>query len=131
MKNITEFLFIGCGGFLGAVSRFYVSSISNRLLGSGFPYGTLVVNSAGSFFLGLISFLAIRRDLFSHNIKLAVTVGFLGAFTTFSTFSYETFNLMKEGDYQLSAVNIVTNLAICLVMVFLGVSAAALVDKVL
>jgi CrcB protein len=130
MKRLTEFLYIGCGGFLGAVSRFYVSGVAHRVLKGGFPYGTLIVNATGSFLLGFISFLALHRQILGQNIKLAVTVGFLGAFTTFSTFSYETFNLMKEGSYYLSAVNIITNLMLCLAMVFLGVSVAALIDKV-
>jgi len=130
MKNIAEIIYIGCGGFFGAVSRFLVSGYANKLCGKGFPYGTLTVNVAGSFLLGMISFLAISRDMMSDNVRVMITVGFLGAFTTFSTFSYETFNLIKEGSYYLSLMNIVTNILICLAAVALGVLAATLIERV-
>jgi CrcB protein len=131
MKQLTEFLYIGVGGFFGAVSRFYISGFAHRLFGKGFPYGTLVVNVGGSFLLGLITYLALNRDIMNQNLRFAMTVGFLGAFTTFSTFSYETFNLLKEGSYYLSAVNMVTNLVICLLAVSLGVALAGIIDKVI
>ncbi len=130
MNRLREILYIGFGGFFGAVSRFYVSGIAYRLFGDGFPYGTLTVNAIGSFLLGFISFLAVHRQLFGQNLRVAVTIGFLGAFTTFSTFSFETFNLLKEGSYYLSIMNILTNLAICLFMVFLGVSFGVLLDRI-
>ena len=129
MKNVTEVLYIGLGGFCGAVSRVYVSGVMHRIFGKGFPYGTLAVNSVGSFLLGLISYLAISRHIMGDNMRMAVTLGFLGAFTTFSTFSYETFDLIKAGNHYLSLVNIITNILICIIMVALGFVAATLIDK--
>ena len=130
MKRISEFFYVGFGGFFGAVGRFYVSGMAHRFFGEGFTYGTLTVNAAGSFFLGIVSFFAVYKNLIRDNIRLAVAVGFLGAFTTFSTFSYETFDLLKKGSYYLSAINILTNLLLCLIMVSLGISEGILADKI-
>jgi CrcB protein len=130
MKRLSDFFYVGFGGFFGAVGRFYVSGMAHRFFGKGFPYGTLTVNAAGSFFLGVVSFFAVYKNLIGDNIRLAVAVGFLGAFTTFSTFSYETFDLIKRGSYYLSAINMITNLLLCLAMVAMGISAGFLIDKI-
>lgn len=131
MKRISEFIYIGCGGFLGAVSRFYVSDAAHRIFGSDFPYGTLTVNAVGSLLLGFVSYFAVHRELIGDNLRLAIAIGFLGAFTTFSTFSYDTFSLLKDGSYYLSMINIATNIVLCLSMVFFGFSAGILIEKLL
>ncbi len=129
--NLSEIIYIGCGGFFGAVSRFYLSGATHKVFGKGFPYGTLAVNALGSFGLGLFSLLIIRRQMLGANLSTAVTIGFFGAFTTFSTFSLETFGLLKEGSYYLFAMNILGNLAICLIMVALGFALGVAIDKAL
>lgn len=88
---------IAGGGALGALARFWVSGAVYRLLGRGFPWGTLAVNVMGSFLMGLLFVLFLERLATGAELRSAVLVGFLGAFTTFSSFSIETLTLVQEG----------------------------------
>jgi len=87
---VRDIIYIAIAGSFGALGRYYMTDLAHRLLGGGYPYGTLAVNIVGSFLIGLIIQTGISTDLISPAWRLALTVGFLGAFTTFSTFSYET-----------------------------------------
>jgi fluoride exporter len=92
--NFTQLALIGFGGALGALSRYWVGSwVQLRLGHSGFPWGTFVINASGSFVLGLLATLLSIRLLQSPNWRPLVTIGFIGAYTTFSTFEYETAQL--------------------------------------
>ena len=88
-----------CAG--GGLSRYYLSGWVSALLGRSFPYGTLVVNIIGAYFIGLIMELALRSTALSDTLRLGLTVGLLGGLTTFSTFSYETSNCWKMGSSSL------------------------------
>ena len=90
-------LTIAAGGAVGAVLRYWVSSGTHALLGRGFPYGTLVVNVLGSFAIGFLFVLFLERMTLSGEWRAGILIGVLGAFTTFSTFSIETLNLLEEG----------------------------------
>ncbi len=107
MLNI---LFVGTGGFLGAVLRFIISSWIGRTWGRSFPLGTLVVNVSGCFLIGLAMTLLSERMMIPPQWKLLLTVGFLGAFTTFSTFEFETGTLVYDGEWLLAGANIVLSL---------------------
>jgi CrcB protein len=102
-----EYLVIGLGGFLGANARYVVASWAARRFGVLFPYGTFIINVSGSFILAF--FLAYLQDrTFIHpHYRLFFAVGFLGAYTTFSTFTYESLRLVQEGSLGLGLVNIV------------------------
>lgn len=121
-----KLLIIGCGGFLGAISRYLVSMSVTRWMGNTIPYGTLAVNVIGSFILGLLYSLAIDKVALSENIRFFIGVGFLGAFTTFSTFSVETLHLVEDGAYGLAAGNIVLNVTLSLTGAFAGIMIAKL-----
>lgn len=109
-------LFIGAGGFFGAISRYWVSGWMYQVMGTRYPVGTLVVNLLGSFLLGV--FMAFFQNHIVHpNLRVFITIGLLGAFTTFSTFSYETVVLLQLGSYASAFMNIV-------VSVLLGVACA-------
>jgi CrcB protein len=114
-------LMIGVAGALGAVSRYALSGSVYALLGQGFAYGTLVVNVLGSLAIGLVMQLGIATDMFSPNVRTAVAVGFLGAFTTFSTFSYETVQMIQDGAWGPALLNILANVTICIIAVLAGV----------
>ena len=87
-------MLIGCGGFIGALMRYFVGTwVTTRVPQSSFPWGTFVINATGSFLLGLIATLLAERVLQHPNWRLFVTIGFIGAYTTFSTFEYETLQL--------------------------------------
>ncbi|MBT4090500.1 MAG: fluoride efflux transporter CrcB [Deltaproteobacteria bacterium] len=117
MYNI---LVIGIGGFFGAISRFIISKQMALLLGDDFPYGTLLVNAVGSFLLGFLSRYLMEHFVVSELVRVSLLIGFLGAFTTFSTFSYESIMLLQEGDFIKAGVNILSNILLCLILCFVG-----------
>ena len=113
-----QILYIGLFGALGCISRYLLSGWTYNLVGRSLPYGTLAVNVIGSFLLGLIMEGSLRSTLLSPELRLGLTVGFLGGFTTFSTFSYET---VEEGSLLHAGANIVLNVTVCIVSALLGV----------
>ncbi len=96
---------IGIGGFAGSVFRYLMQGLIHKWTGPGFPYGTFVVNILGCFFIGLIMTLSEERFLISQNLRIFLTVGLLGGFTTFSSFSYESYSLFQQGEYLYVAFN--------------------------
>jgi len=94
--NIYKLLIIGLGGFIGSISRYLTARLVDEKLNSVFPYGTLAVNVIGSFLLGLIYMLALRKAGLTENGRLFLGVGFCGGFTTFSAFALENFNLLQQ-----------------------------------
>ena len=113
-------LAIAIGGGLGSIARFIISREMGNWLGNYLPYGTLTVNVAGSLALGwFITFFFDRPEL-SSALRLGLTVGFLGAFTTFSTFSFESLQLLLDGAVWRAFFNIVLNAAACIGMCYLG-----------
>ena len=114
------YLLIGIGGFLGANARYLVAGWITERLGGAFPYGTFIINVSGSFILGF--FLEIISDhLFAHPYwRLFFAIGFLGAYTTFSTFSFESLALLQEGSYFLASANIVGSVMLGLIAVLAG-----------
>jgi CrcB protein len=112
---------IGLAGFAGAVARYVVGGWVHRVVPASFPYGTLTVNALGSLLLGALFALATERAALSAEVRLVIGVGFLGAFTTFSTFSLETMNLVREGSYALAGANVAMNLGLCLGAVYAGI----------
>jgi len=114
-------LAIGIGGFFGAISRFLVSRWMFLMLGPSFPYGTLTVNAIGSFLLGFLSLYFSKNFAIGELPVIGILVGFLGAFTTFSTFSYESILFFQEGNLLKAGINILGNCLICLTLCFAGV----------
>lgn len=117
-------LFIAGFGALGCVTRYYVSGWVYELLGRSFPYGTFVVNILGAFLLGLVMELGMRSTMLPVTLRTGLAIGFLGGFTTFSTFSYETFRLLEEGDFLVATANVLASVVVCLVFTWLGIHAA-------
>jgi CrcB protein len=116
-----QILYLGLFGALGCISRYLVSGWAHALLGRSMPYGTLTVNLVGSFLLGFIMEVSLKSTFFSPEFRIALTVGFMGGFTTFSTFSYETVRLLEEGSLVLAGLNILLNVAICIFAASLGI----------
>lgn len=102
-----DYLIIGIGGFLGAMARYALSLWIGQKWGRIFPMGTFVINVSGSFFIGLIMPLFTERFIVNPQWRLFLAVGFLGAYTTFSTFEFETGNLVRDGEWLLSIANVV------------------------
>lgn len=116
MNNI---LFVALGGSIGAVLRYLISLLMLQVFGSGFPFGTLVVNILGSFLMGVVYTLGQVSEV-SPEIKAFIGVGMLGALTTFSTFSNESLLLMQEGYLVKAILNVVVNVGVCMFVVYLG-----------
>ena len=111
-------LAVGTGGFLGAVSRFALSGWVQRITGSSFPYGTLTVNVLGSFLIGFL--LLYFEQSVAPQQKALIMTGFLGALTTFSTFSLETVLMLQQNLYLKAFSNISFNVLLCVIATILG-----------
>ncbi|QLQ31152.1 MAG: fluoride efflux transporter CrcB [Candidatus Thiothrix singaporensis] len=111
------------GGAIGALLRFLVANGVYQWLGRSFPFGTLAVNVVGSFFIGLLTIYFVERELLTSVLSRGLIVGMLGAFTTFSTFSLDTFDLLQEGRLWGAVLNAGLNVGLCLLAVWLGVQA--------
>ena len=125
MTSVMPYLLVGVGGFLGANARFLLARWVGVLVETRFPLGTFLINMSGSFLLGVIGTL-VGQKVFPNSdaVRLALGVGFLGAFTTFSTFEFETHALFDDGEWLTAMTNIFASLFIGLVAVRAGIIAA-------
>jgi fluoride exporter len=117
-------LLIAGFGALGCLTRYYLSGWVYELLGRGFPYGTFAVNIIGAFIIGLIMEFGMRSTLLPSNLRAGITIGFLGGLTTFSTFSYETFRLLEDGEFFVATANVLASVAVCLIFTWIGIHTA-------
>ncbi len=108
--NFSLLIYIGVGGFLGAISRFLIANLVQRQFTMLFPIGTLSVNILGSFIIGFMAM--FFQNMIEPQYKAFVMTGFLGALTTFSTFSLENVNMLQDGDYGRVALNITLNVTL-------------------
>jgi CrcB protein len=123
---MTKYLVVGIGGFLGAIARFWVGGYVSAKLGSRFPYGTFLINCTGSFLIGFIITLLAEKTHWNPNWRYLIPVGFIGAYTTFSTFEYETFRTLQDGELTTSLMYVVLSVIVGFVAVWLGVIAGRL-----
>jgi fluoride exporter len=121
---VTKLLIVGIGGFIGAIARYGLSGLVHRYTTSTFPFGTLAVNVIGCLFIGVFLYLADSRLTFPPAVRMFIGIGLLGAFTTFSTFGFETIRLLGDKEFTLALSNIGAN-------VFLGLGAVWLARTVL
>lgn len=127
-----EYLIIAAGGALGSVARFWVSGFVAQRAGEFFPVGTLVVNITGSFVIGLFATLTDPegRFLASPGVRQFVMLGICGGYTTFSSFSLQTLNLARDGEWLAAGANAVLSLVACLVAVWLGHLLAVTINRI-
>lgn len=115
-------LLVGLGSAVGGICRYLLSMTVHAFLGKSFPYGTLTVNALGSFLIGFLFILLLDRYAsFAEELRALLVIGFLGGFTTFSSFSMETINLFENGEIMLAGLNIFLSITICLVLTWLAV----------
>lgn len=115
-----KYLFIGLGGFLGSISRYWLSTLVHKHAGMDFPYGTLTVNIIGCFAMGLLMTMFQEHFVENPNVRLFLIIGILGGFTTFSSFSFDTLALMKAGNFLSAGVNVVVSVTACLSATWIG-----------
>jgi CrcB protein len=115
-------IFVGAG--LGGLARYAVGGWVQGVAGAGFPWGTLLVNVTGSLLLGFLLRYALATEAVSPEVRLLLTTGFCGGYTTFSTFSYETAALIEDGQYDRAALYVVLSVVASLVGTFVGIAGA-------
>ena len=125
MSDLSVYLVVGMGGFVGANARYVMGRWALQKWGTGFPYGTFLINIAGCFILGVFGTLADRLA-WNDYWRFVIAIGFVGAFTTFSTFEYESFHLVSEGNLARAAANLIGSVVIGFFAVYVGVVMARL-----
>lgn len=125
------YLWIGLGGALGSIGRFWLSGFAAQRIGETFPWGTLIVNVSGSFVIGLFATLTDPdgRFLVHPNIRQFFMIGICGGYTTFSSFSLQTLNLARDGEWYYAAGNVLLSVVLCLCGVWLGYFAAQILNR--
>lgn len=121
-------VFFGAG--FGGMLRYWGSSFVYKFLPITFPYGTLFVNMLGSFIIGIVMYYLDSNQLISQQVRIFLTVGFCGGLTTFSTFSYETINYLKEEEYLLAGGNVIANVFLTLLVLFIAYKLSKLLSGV-
>ncbi len=115
-----KILYVGLGGFAGAVARYFIQTHLPHRPGS-YPWGTFLVNIAGCLLIGIIYGIAEKNKVMTHELRLLLVIGFCGSFTTFSTFAAENLNLLQLGNYLNVAVNIILSVVLGLAAVYTGI----------
>lgn len=121
-----KLIMLAVAGAGGTLARYLLGGWAHQLLGASFPFGTLTVNVLGCTIIGLVGTLADERSLVSPELRFVILLGFLGAFTTFSSFTYETWALFRQGEILPSILNVVGSLLGCFVGLLVGVLLARL-----
>ncbi len=116
-----NFLYVFFGGGIGAAVRYWLQGFVYRYTGAGFPYGTFAVNVLGSFAIGFLMSLFEERFVVPPTLRVVLTIGVLGGFTTFSSFSFETVALLRDGSYGLGILNALGSVVTCLVATWIGI----------
>ena len=118
---MNKYWMVGLGGFFGSIARFWVGSYITYRMGAKFPYGTFIINISGSFLIGLIVTLLAERTHWNPNLLYLIPIGFIGAYTTFSTFVFEALHSARSGDLLLALSYVILSVCVGFVAVWLGI----------
>ena len=121
---MNTYIVIAVGGAFGAISRFWITTNVDKLYPATYPWGTFIVNLIGCFFIGLLFVLFSEKLLLADNVRSLLVVGFLGAMTTFSTFSLDALVLIEQGQYGMAFSYLLGSVVVCLIATFVGINIA-------
>jgi len=124
--RVHKYLLIGSGGFAGAMARYWMGTFVTQRMGLRFPFGTFLVNISGCFLIGFFMYLLAERGVLDAHWLYIIVVGFIGAYTTFSTFEYETMRALQDGQFGVGLLYVASSVLAGFIMVWLGAQAAKL-----
>jgi CrcB protein len=129
--NTLTYILVALGGAIGSLARAWVGVTAVRLVGASFPWGTMVINVAGSLLIGIVAATALSptRTLFTQEVRIFVMVGICGGFTTFSSFSLQTFELLREGRPAAALANVALSVILCVVATAAGYAGASALPR--
>lgn len=132
MKKLFPFLLIGIGGFFGAIARFCIAQLFAKTYSSYFPFATFVTNIIGCFIIGVLSYISVYVKIIDPDyVRYLLSIGFVGAFTTFSTFELETYNLVNDNAYILALIYIFLSIILGFVAVRVGITVGRIFTGIL
>ena len=120
---MTRVILVALGGAIGSVARYGVGAVAAQLLGAAFPWGTLLVNLSGSFLISLVMHVALAGTAISLELRIFLTTGIMGGYTTYSSFNYETLALINQRAYGLAGLNLAATVVGCFLTGVLGLAA--------
>lgn len=124
-----KYLLVGTGGFAGAIARYWVNTMVTQRMGLRFPYGTFLINVSGCFLIGFFMYLLAERGVLDAHWLYVIVIGFIGAYTTFSTFEYETMRALQDGRFGIGLLYVGSSVLVGFTMVWLGAQAAKLLTS--
>jgi fluoride exporter len=126
--KMNKYVLVGLGGCLGSILRFWAGAYISNRMGTRFPYGTFIINITGSFLIGLVMTLLAERTHWSPGFRYLIPIGFIGGYTTFSTFELETFQSFRDGEIIIAFLNVLLSVVVGFVAVWLGAVAGRALD---
>jgi fluoride exporter len=117
---VGKYLTVGVGGFIGSIARFWLAAYVGQRMGTRFPYGTFLINASGSFLIGMVMTILTERTHLSPAYRYLIPIGFIGGYTTFSTFEYETLRAIQDGQFTIGLLNIALSVLVGFLMVWTG-----------
>jgi fluoride exporter len=117
---VEKYFAVGVGGFVGSIVRFWLATYIGQRMGTRFPYGTFLINVSGSFLIGVVMTILTERTHLSPTWRYLIPIGFIGGYTTFSTFEYETLRAIQDGQFTIGLLNIVLSVVLGFLMVWTG-----------
>ena len=115
-----KYVVVGVGGFMGSIARFWLATYIGQRMGTRFPYGTFLINVSGSFLIGVVMTVLTERTHLSPTWRYLIPIGFIGGYTTFSTFEFETLRAIQDGQFTIGLLNIVLSVVVGFLMVWAG-----------